>query len=445
MLHSLPTLDQFRGTAAAMEVYHEANRLLKWAAPLAPLSCQWNRMTNHVLFAHYPQLLGGDARFTVPCPPGLPRIFVYDVGEVANRPLSCSRTGFWASEVYIHRFLRHSACRVHRWQHADFFFVPAYLTCWELLEVQHKSAEERAASAAAISSRIRKLPHWHRRGGHDHIFLFGNAEWLLEGWRKLLRMSVILAVETNPIDCTDASADFCYTCEDCFQPWKDFAVPPVTTQMQVRFLLRKSLPTEDRTLVMSFHGQHANVADEKVRKVYRRTKETVRLKILDLAHLPNVSLGGPVANYGEVLGDSHFCLCPKGASSYTSRVFEALFAGCIPVILSDHMRLPFDTIVDWSKFSIRWPMDQVDEALYTYLRGLIEEHPDTVAAMKREVAAVRCWFDYFAVVAMPLECSPYLAILRSLAEKAKSMPRMQPPFGPSNGSKLPSLPSNIRI
>merc|ERR1712216_875441 len=104
-----------------------------------------------------------------------------------------------------------------------------------------------------------------------------------------------------------------------------------------------------------------------VQKAYRSTNESVRLSLLALAGKPNVSIGGPVSHYAGVMGNSQFCLCPKGASSYTSRVFEALYAGCVPVILSDDVRLPFADLVDWSEFSIRWPMAKADKSLYEYL------------------------------------------------------------------------------
>lgn len=188
---------------------------------------------------------------------------------------------------------------------------------------------------------------------------------------------------------------------------------------------------------MSWHGQHANASDPEVQKAYRITNETVRLSLLSIAHLPNVSIGGPVSGYSLVLGQSQFCLCPKGASSYTSRVFEALFAGCVPVILSDAVRLPFDTIVDWSKFSIRWPMTQVGPKLYEYLRTLLEQQPGYVQQMQQEVAKVRCWFDYFAFEADPLECSPYAALLTSLSWRVQGMPQVPPSFVDENDTARP--------
>jgi len=113
MLHSLPALEKLGSTADAFKVYGHARRLQGSAASLEAMDCHWNRMTNHALFSHYPQLLGTDLRFTARCPVGAPRIFVYDTGDIADWPLSCSRTGFWASDVYVDRFLRFSACRVH--------------------------------------------------------------------------------------------------------------------------------------------------------------------------------------------------------------------------------------------------------------------------------------------------------------------------------------------
>merc|ERR1719329_110443 len=142
MLHALPGIERQSGLAMALNTFARANDLRARAAEVEAEDCRWNRMTNHAMFGHYALLLGFDARFS-PCPPGSPRVFVYDTGDIADRPLSCSRTGFWSSEVYVDRFLRQSACREHDWRKADFFFVPAYLTCWELKDVGGLSVSEK--------------------------------------------------------------------------------------------------------------------------------------------------------------------------------------------------------------------------------------------------------------------------------------------------------------
>jgi len=268
---------------------------------------------------------------------------------------------------------------------------------------------------------VRALPHWKRRAGMDHVFLFGASAWQMPGWRDILRNSVILAVESHPIESYN-NDEHVWHCQDCFQPWKDLVVPPLTPLTTTRGLLRNSRPVQDRTFLMTWHGQHANASDAEVRRAYRVTNETVRLGLLPLAGLPNVSLGGPVTGYTEVMGNSQFCLCPKGASSYTSRVFESLFAGCIPVILSDDVRLPFADLVDWSEFSIRWPMAKADKSLYEYLKDLLENDRPRVLRMQAKVADVRCWFDYFNSEQDPRECSPHAAVLHGLGKRLRQMP-----------------------
>jgi len=427
IMHVTPAIERQHGTMAAIRAWGDALRLQSRAANIEESDCRWTDMVNHVMFAHYPLLFGMDQRYVTVCPAGAPRIYVYDTGDLAEKPLTCARTGFWASEVYIDRFLRNSPCREHDWRRADLFFAPAYLTCWELQKAVGLDEDAKAAGAEVLAARVRALLHWRRREGFDHVFLFGASAWVLPGWRELLATSVVLAVESRPIEC-ERGDKRCWHCQDCFQPWKDIVVPPVTPLSVTRRLLANSRPVSKRSIIMSWHGQHANAADLAVQHAYRITNETVRLSLLELGSLPKVSIGGPTPSYAVILGESQFCLCPKGASSYTSRVFEALFAGCVPVILSDEVRLPFDTVVDWSEFSIRWPMAKASRELYAYLEGLLADRPEYVLSLQRKVADVRCWFDYFGTEADPMECSPYLALLRGLASRVASMPRTPPPF-----------------
>ena len=44
---------------------------------------------------------------------------------------------------------------------------------------------------------------------------------------------------------------------------------------------------------------------------------------------------------------SLFCLSPAGDTPSSARLFDAIVSGCIPVIISDEVELPFEGILDY--------------------------------------------------------------------------------------------------
>lgn len=56
--------------------------------------------------------------------------------------------------------------------------------------------------------------------------------------------------------------------------------------------------------------------------------------------------------YTEELLNSKFCLHVKGFEVNTARAGDALYHGCVPVIIANHYDLPFTDILDWKSFSI---------------------------------------------------------------------------------------------
>ena len=91
-------------------------------------------------------------------------------------------------------------------------------------------------------------------------------------------------------------------------------------------------------------------------------------------------------HFAETLYRSKFVLCPRGRGSSSIRLYEALAAGRVPVILSDAWVPPAGPA--WDRISVRWPERRVD--------GLIEhleELEPRAAAMGLEArAAFEAWF-----------------------------------------------------
>lgn len=81
----------------------------------------------------------------------------------------------------------------------------------------------------------------------------------------------------------------------------------------------------------------------------------VREKLLQVwENDPEISLhsGRLPTSYSDELLRSKFCLHVKGYEVNTARIGDALYYGCVPVIIANHYDLPFQDILNWKSFSI---------------------------------------------------------------------------------------------
>jgi hypothetical protein len=91
--------------------------------------------------------------------------------------------------------------------------------------------------------------------------------------------------------------------------------------------------------------------------------------------------------FQEVLRRSRFVLCPRGRGTSSIRLYEALAAGRVPVIISDDWVEPAGP--NWDAFSLRWPEGRTE--------GLVELLEDRAPGWRRmSEAASQAHQEYFA-------------------------------------------------
>jgi hypothetical protein len=100
------------------------------------------------------------------------------------------------------------------------------------------------------------------------------------------------------------------------------------------------------------------------------------------------------AEYSQRMGRADFCLMLRGDTASSKRLFSAISHGCIPVIISDWIPLPFEALLDYSQFTLRFSESAFHnvEALLTYLR--IEVGPARKAALRRNLHMARSLLLY---------------------------------------------------
>lgn len=89
------------------------------------------------------------------------------------------------------------------------------------------------------------------------------------------------------------------------------------------------------------------------------------------------------AEYESLLGRSRFCLAPYG-HGWSMRLSHALMHGCVPVVLQDRVRQPWEDLLHYPDFSIRVGKRELPR-LVSLLRAIPDED---VARLMRESNAV---------------------------------------------------------
>ncbi|MBC8081688.1 MAG: exostosin family protein [Hymenobacter sp.] len=92
-------------------------------------------------------------------------------------------------------------------------------------------------------------------------------------------------------------------------------------------------------------------------------------------------------HYAQLLTNSKFILCPKGIGTSSSRLFETMQAGRVPVIISDNWVRPAGP--DWDEFAIFIPEDEVHT-----IPDILEKEEESWPEKSR--LARKAWEDFFA-------------------------------------------------
>lgn len=165
-----------------------------------------------------------------------------------------------------------------------------------------------------------------------------------------------------------------------FNPQKDVSLPEIHLvggQVPKKLLFPPPLNASRPDLAFFAGGLHGPIRPILIEHWKGRDKD---MKVYE--YLPK-----HIDYYSSML-QAKFCLCPSGYEVASPRVIEAIYAECIPVILSEGYTLPLSDVLRWEAFSV-----QVDVSQIPKLKELLIAIPEEkYRELKENLKAVRKHF-----------------------------------------------------
>ncbi|KAJ8534981.1 hypothetical protein K7X08_016709 [Anisodus acutangulus] len=214
-----------------------------------------------------------------------------------------------------------------------------------------------------------KYPFWNRSGGADHFMLSCHdwAPFASKGNDFLYNTSIRVLCNANS--------------SEGFNPQKDVSLPEIYLYNGVVSPKLQSPPPAN--ISRPYLGFFAGGLHGHVRKTlfdhWKGNDSDLRV----YEYLPKDM------DYPSEMLRSKFCLCPSGYEVASPRVVEAIYAECVPVMLSDHYVFPFSDVLNWDAFSV-----QVNISDIPRLKEILLAVPeDKYMKLKEGLRAVRKHFE----------------------------------------------------
>ncbi|KAG8642230.1 hypothetical protein MANES_12G067302v8 [Manihot esculenta] len=262
------------------------------------------------------------------------KIYVYEEGEPPLFHEGPCKSIYSTEGRFIHEMERGNFFRTRNPNEALVYFLPfSVVRMVQYLYVP--GAHEIHAIGRAVVDYINiisdKHPFWNRSLGADH-FMLSCHDWGPRTSKydsNLFNNSIRVLCNANT--------------SEGFNPSKDASFPEIHLRTGEATGLVGGISPSQRTILAFFAGRlHGDIRPLLLAQ-WKNKDQDVQV----YEQLPKQM------SYDYMLKKSKFCLCPSGYEVASPRVVEAIYAECVPVLISENYVPPFSDVLNWKAFSVQ--------------------------------------------------------------------------------------------
>ncbi|KAF8403473.1 hypothetical protein HHK36_011577 [Tetracentron sinense] len=228
-----------------------------------------------------------------------------------------------------------SALRVLNSREADVIFVPFFSSLSYNRHSKMKPPQKKSRNKLLQEKLVHFLTaqeEWKRSGGRDHIIMAHHPNSLLDARMKLWPAMFILS------DFGRYPPNIANIEKDVIAPYKHV----------IKTFVNDSFSFDDRRTLLYFQGA-----------IYRKDGGFIRQELFyllkeekDVYFSFGTASGDGINKASQGMHSSKFCLNIAGDTPSSNRLFDAIASHCVPVIISDEIELPYEDVLDYTKFCI---------------------------------------------------------------------------------------------
>ncbi|CAN6449131.1 unnamed protein product [Victoria cruziana] len=298
------------------------------------------------------------------------KIYVYKEGEPPLVHDGPCRSIYSTEGRFIHEMDKGNRFVTNDPEEAHAFFLPfSIVKMVRFIFIRHRRDAQPIMRFVAdyIDVISKKHGYWERNRGADH-FMVSCHDWgpmSSKASDYLYNNSIRVLCNANT--------------SEGFNPAKDASLPEIN--MRTHDLTDKFVggPSPSRRPILAFFagGMHGPIRPALLEH-WKGKDADVQV----YEYLPKK------IDYYQLMKKSRYCLCPSGYEVASPRIVEAIYLGCVPVILKEGYVLPFSDVLNWKAFSVTVPVSEIKN-LKKILMGISTRRYLT---MQRRVKLVRRHF-----------------------------------------------------
>ncbi|EAY04072.1 Exostosin family protein [Trichomonas vaginalis G3] len=255
-------------------------------------------------------------------------------------PVKKSQAHTFYFEPVLHRHFMKGYNRVSYESDADLFYVPIYLG---LFNMQREKCDFDRCVLPLVRS---QGDYYDRFGSVDHVFVqmlfsHNNVPFTQHHQKVIVAQTTIGDINWNL---------------SIFEPRQmtRFTVMPYNSNFDFYESSSKQCITAFLTgqmTIASFDKRARNIR-QALKEEMRNTKNTAVIETKRKSHF----IAAEYFQIESLMRNSEFCPVPHGDGPQSKRLYDSMRTGCIPIVLSDEIRFPFEsTFVDYKNVLIHIP------------------------------------------------------------------------------------------